>query len=513
MRPFSLLLLLLPVCDSLNILLFLLGTNQYERNIFEFLAQQLALRHHNVITVKPILIPEEPRLVKPKLHLVKEKTLKNMLPKNLYEDLEKAGDVIPWKAGYEEEAYDEVYWKAHNASCYKMINSNLLEVLQKDAPDVAITYSGNPCQLAIAHILAVPVIYYDLEGLSDETLVASNSPLNLDAPPSRCFLPEVPSLYALSRIRNGICCLREYLVQSGIPFVSKIISKKYRLLDDPITTMFAEDYNFQKRFKQFPATTTLLRSSSFFFANTDPLLEFPRALSPRVIPVGGLHIDHPKPLFAPWNISIESAKKGLIIVSLGTQANHAGMKASQVKAILGALSKLNEYRIYWRIGHKVELKGVEEGSVPSHINLTAYIPQNDLLAHRSCRMLITNGGMSSLMEAVAYGVPVVGIPLYGSNMHNLQKVVNKGIGVVVDKDELTEQTLLNAIRTVLEGTKYSTRAKEMSKEFRSRSTSAFATALHYIEHVGRNHVFNCQRKAQIHKQSEPIKGRQAKKND
>ncbi|EYC42179.1 hypothetical protein Y032_0540g3157 [Ancylostoma ceylanicum] len=77
----ALLLLLVPGCVSLNILLFLLGTNQYERNTFEFLAQQLALRHHNVITVKPILIPEEPRLVKPKLHLVREKTLKNLLPK------------------------------------------------------------------------------------------------------------------------------------------------------------------------------------------------------------------------------------------------------------------------------------------------------------------------------------------------------------------------------------------------------------------------------------------------
>ena len=66
---------------GLNILVFLIGTNQFERHTFEFLAQQLALRHHNVITVKPILIPEEPRLVKPKLHLVKEKTLKNLLPK------------------------------------------------------------------------------------------------------------------------------------------------------------------------------------------------------------------------------------------------------------------------------------------------------------------------------------------------------------------------------------------------------------------------------------------------
>ncbi|KIH66772.1 UDP-glucoronosyl and UDP-glucosyl transferase [Ancylostoma duodenale] len=487
MRLFPLLLLLLPGCLSLNILLFLLGTNQYERNTFEFLAQQLALRHHNVITVKPILIPEEPRLVKPKLHLVREKTLKNLLPKELYENLEKAGDVIPWQTTYEEEAYDEVYWTAHNASCYKMINSNLIDTLQKDALDVAIVYSGNPCQLAIAHVLAVPVIYYDLEGLSDETLVASNSPLNLDVVPSKCFLPEISSCHALSRIRNGICYMREYLVQSGIPFISKLISRKYRLLDHPISTMFAEDYNFKKRFKNFPPTTTLLRSTSFFFANTDPLLEFPRALSPRVVPVGGLHIDHPKPLFAPWNTSIESAKEGLIVVSLGTQANHAEMKDSQVKAILGALSKLAKYRIYWRIGHKVQLKGVKEEDVPAHINLTAYIPQNDLLAHKSCKLLVTNGGMSSLMEAVAHGVPVIGIPLYGSNRHNLRKVVNKGLGKVVSKEELTEETLLSAMKAVLQGTKYSTVAKEMSKEYRSRSTSAFATALHYIEHVGRHH--------------------------
>lgn len=51
----------------------------------------------------------------------------------------------------------------------------------------------------------------------------------------------------------------------------------------------------------------------------------------------------------------------------------------EVKAILGALSKLTKYRIYWRIGHKVQLKGVKEEDVPTHVNLTAYIPQNDLI--------------------------------------------------------------------------------------------------------------------------------------
>lgn len=78
---FILLLLQLSTVSSANVLFFLLGTNAFDRHIFEFLAQQIALRHHNVVTVKGILVPEEPRLVKPRLHLVREKVIKNLLPK------------------------------------------------------------------------------------------------------------------------------------------------------------------------------------------------------------------------------------------------------------------------------------------------------------------------------------------------------------------------------------------------------------------------------------------------
>lgn len=67
--------------------------------------------------------------------------------------------------------------------------------------------------------------------------------------------------------------------------------------------------------------------------------------------------------------------------------------------------------------------------------------------------MITNGGMSSIMEALSHGVPIVGIPLYGVNRHNLGKVQNKGLGVVLQKDQLTEAALVKAIKTVLESSK------------------------------------------------------------
>lgn len=61
--------------------------------------------------------------------------------------------------------------------------------------------------------------------------------------------------------------------------------------------------------------------------------------------------------------------------------------------------------------------------------------------------------MLSVMEALVHGVPIVGLPLYGVNHHNLLKVKNKGLGVLVQKNQLTEKTLYNALKEVLDNPK------------------------------------------------------------
>ncbi|KAK0397067.1 hypothetical protein QR680_001964 [Steinernema hermaphroditum] len=471
---------------SINVLLFLIGTTQFERSTFEYLAQQLALRHHNTITVKPILIPEEPRLVKPKLHLVREKTLKNLLPKALYRPLETIGNEKPWRKEYVLEEFYEPYWAAHNHSCYKILNSNLMDTLKKDQIEVAIIYAGNPCQLAVAHVLGIPYIYYDHEGFTDETLIASGTPWNLDQPLSSCVFSNYELPRPLKRFTNGLCLLKELIAQSGIPSIASVVSKRYRLLDGPITEMFASDYEIKKRFAHFPDVNKLKQNADFYFVNTDPLLEGNTALPPNVIQVGGLHIDHVKPLFSPWNSTIAAAEEGVIVVSLGTQANSSAMTETQARVILNVLRKFNKYRIYWRVGPSIQLPSIDMDKVPDHINITAFIPQNDLIAMKQTRLLITNGGMSSVMEALVHGVPVVGIPLYGSNRQNLQKVAAKGLGVVVEKSQLTETNLYNSMKEVLETAKYKDTAKDMAREWKDRGKTAFDRALHYIEHVGRH---------------------------
>jgi UDP:flavonoid glycosyltransferase YjiC (YdhE family) len=61
--------------------------------------------------------------------------------------------------------------------------------------------------------------------------------------------------------------------------------------------------------------------------------------------------------------------------------------------------------------------------------------------------------MLSIMEALVHGVPIVGIPLYGTNFHNLAKVKNNGLGVIVQKNLLTEKTLYSAMKEVLDNPK------------------------------------------------------------
>lgn len=67
-------------------------------------------------------------------------------------------------------------------------------------------------------------------------------------------------------------------------------------------------------------------------------------------------------------------------------------------------------------------------------------------------------------------------------------VTIQGLGLVVEKQALSEATLLKAMRSALDTPKYKTNAKDMSKEFKARASTPFSTALHYIEHVGKHHA-------------------------
>jgi UDP-N-acetylglucosamine:LPS N-acetylglucosamine transferase len=48
---------------------------------------------------------------------------------------------------------------------------------------------------------------------------------------------------------------------------------------------------------------------------------------------------------------------------------------------------------------------------------------------------------------------MLGVPLYGANYANLRKIEQRGLGIVLDKNDVTEKTLLRALRELLDNPK------------------------------------------------------------
>jgi glucuronosyltransferase len=73
----------------------------------------------------------------------------------------------------------------------------------------------------------------------------------------------------------------------------------------------------------------------------------------------------------------------------------------------------------------------------------------DVAAHPNIRMFITHCGKMSSMEASYRGVPIVGVPFFLDQTNNIRKFVSKGVGVELDYKSITKESVLTALREVL----------------------------------------------------------------
>lgn len=68
--------------------------------------------------------------------------------------------------------------------------------------------------------------------------------------------------------------------------------------------------------------------------------------------------------------------------------------------------------------------------------------------HPKCRLFITHGGLHSLIESVNYSVPLIGVPFFTDQQHNMALVEHLGIGKTLNID-FKESHLLSAVKEML----------------------------------------------------------------
>jgi len=78
----------------------------------------------------------------------------------------------------------------------------------------------------------------------------------------------------------------------------------------------------------------------------------------------------------------------------------------------------------------------------------------EFLEHPNVKLFISHGGMSGLYETVSAGVPVLGMPLFYDQPRNIQNLVDLGMALSMEINNLTRTTLYEAINRLIKDQRY-----------------------------------------------------------
>lgn len=65
------------------------------------------------------------------------------------------------------------------------------------------------------------------------------------------------------------------------------------------------------------------------------------------------------------------------------------------------------------------------------------------------KLFISHGGLLSCTEATYFGVPLLAIPIYGDQYHNAKTLHERGQGIMLEYNNITESSLTLSIKEVL----------------------------------------------------------------
>jgi UDP:flavonoid glycosyltransferase YjiC (YdhE family) len=77
-------------------------------------------------------------------------------------------------------------------------------------------------------------------------------------------------------------------------------------------------------------------------------------------------------------------------------------------------------------------------------------------------------GANSMHEALFHGVPLVGVPHFGDQPQNAERVAALGAGVVIPRGELSAARVTDAVQRVLDDDSFRASARRLSAELRAR---------------------------------------------
>ena len=114
------------------------------------------------------------------------------------------------------------------------------------------------------------------------------------------------------------------------------------------------------------------------------------------------------------------------------------------------------------IAHGGKLDAAQAASLPGNPRVESFVPQRAVL--RKAAAAVTHGGLNTVLDALAAGVPQIVMPLAFEQGAIAARVERCGAGIVLSRRQIDAQTLSRALGKLLETPRYRERAEALRDE-------------------------------------------------
>ncbi|XP_045475116.1 UDP-glycosyltransferase UGT4-like isoform X5 [Harmonia axyridis] len=268
--------------------------------------------------------------------------------------------------------------------------------------------------------------------------------------------------------------LKERIVSTFVTIISMVWTN---LIFSPVVNRYAERYLGEG----LPDSIRIYRNTSLLFVNANPIFFPPRPSTPVTINLGGgLHLTQPKDLPKDLQKYLDESKDGCIYVSFGTTVNSAYLSAEQKEVLTSVFKDMAPMRILWKFDE------VDIANKPKNVEIRTWVPQQDVLRHPNVKAFITQGGLQSMEEAIDSAVPMLGMPFYGDQNNNVNKMETKKFGLKLLPTEMNKESLKAALKELLENPIYKKNIDKLSAISKDQPMKGLEKAVWWTEYVLRH---------------------------
>lgn len=160
------------------------------------------------------------------------------------------------------------------------------------------------------------------------------------------------------------------------------------------------------------------------------------------------------------------SNKPLVYFSLGTVAPKTAKFAIRC---MHALAQ-EDLHVVVTCGKSYDI--AQLGAVPANCQVFSFVPQRAVLEHTS--VFVTHGGMGSVNEAMAAGVPMVCMPVGSDQYEDSRRVCELGMGQMLYRKTATAEQLRDAVLQTLADKSAAAKARECASKLANNNGAAKA---------------------------------------